>query len=52
MPLFGVARDGLSALGRPETAASLCKTSMPQTDRAEEQTRRVQTFVAFNLIEY
>lgn len=28
------------------------KTSMPQTDRAGEQTRRVQAFAALDLIEY
>ena len=32
-------------------ALALLKTSMPQTGRAEEQTRRVQIFAAFDLIE-
>jgi nitric oxide reductase large subunit len=34
------------------TCARSVKTSMPQTGRAEEQTRRVQIFAAFDLIEY
>jgi hypothetical protein len=37
---------------RQPACARSVKTSMPQTGRAEEQTRRVQIFAAFDLVEY
>ena len=47
-----VSQGGTQGPRKQPACARSVKTSMPQTDRAEEQTRRVQIFAAFDLIEY